>query len=327
MARFIAGSDLADAIRDVLGGNNVRCAVAFWGTGAEALLDQATGDQPRIICDVTLGGTSPNALRAIGAPDNARLRYLPSLHAKVYISDRGAIVGSANASKNGVGLDGPPSLIESGVLVSPDNDTFGQAVIWFETQWKASKKVDTSALDLATKRFQPGRTPGSRTVRPGSLLDLIAVDPDRFSDVSIVLVQVPTTQAERDRVRTAVRDANPNEIEEIVALPNNGMFIGWEPQDLNRWRRTFIELWMPRQRLSVYGRKVAYFCDSEGAVMSRTSWPSIRRVVGGELPSAAQIAASDGQMVRQLLDEHGNRLFSPHELAAEIDNFSVQALP
>lgn len=103
VARFIAGSDLADAIRDVLGGNNVRCAVAFWGTGAEALLDQATGDQPRIICDVTLGGTSPNALRALGAPENDRLRYVPSLHAKVYISDRGAIVGSANASQNGVG--------------------------------------------------------------------------------------------------------------------------------------------------------------------------------------------------------------------------------
>ncbi len=325
MTRFIAGNDLAVAIKNVLGGNNVRCAVAFWGTGAEALLDQATGDQPRIICDVTLGGTSPNALRALGAPKNDRLRYVPSLHAKVYISDRGAVVGSANASQNGVGLDGPPSLIETGVLVSPDNDTFGQAVIWFETQWKASKKVDTSALDLATKRFRPGRTPGSRTVRLGSLLDLIAADPDRFSDVSIVLVKTPATQTERNQARKAVRAAHPDETQTIDALPDNGMFIGWEQRDLNRWRRTFIELWMPGNRLYVYGRKVAYFHDAEGTVMSRAYWPAIGQVVGGELPSPAEIAASDGQMVRQLLDKHGDRLFSAPELAMEIQDLPAQA--
>jgi hypothetical protein len=274
---------------------------------------------------VTLGGTSPNALRALGAPENDRLRYVPSLHAKVYISDLGAIVGSANASQNGVGLDGPPSLIESGVLVSRDNDTFGQAVIWFETQWNASKKVDAAALDLATERFRPGRAPGSRPLRPGSLLDLIAADPDRFSDVSIVLAESSATQAERDQVREAVRNANPGKTQEIDALPNNGMFIGWGQRDLNCWRHTFIELWMPNNRLSVYGRKVAYFCEPEGAVMSRRYWPSIRQVVGGELPTPAQIAASDGQMVRQLLDQHGNSFFSARDLAMAIQDLPAQA--
>jgi hypothetical protein len=324
VVRFIAGSDLVDAIRDVLGGNNVRCAVAFWGTGAEALLNQASGDQPRIICDVTLGGTSPNALRVLGAPENDRLRYVPSLHAKVYISDRGAIVGSANASQNGVGLDGPPSLIEGGVLVALEDDAYSQAVTWFETHWKASKKVDASALALATKRFRPGRTPGSRSVRPGSLLDLIAADPDRFSDVSIVIGKTPTTQRERDQVRTAVKAKHRKEAKTIDALPDNGMFIGWKKRDLNRWRRTFVELWMPGKRLSVYGREVVYFHASEGAVMSRAYWPSIRQVVGGELPTTAQIAKTDGQMVRQLLDVHGSGLFSANELAAEIERISTQ---
>ena len=324
MVRFIEGSDLVKAIKDVLGGNNVRCAVAFWGTGSEALLNQATGDQPRIICDVTLGGTSPIALRALGAPENDRLRYVPNLHAKVYISDRGAIVGSANASQNGVGLDGPPSLIEGGVLVAPEDDAGGKAVTWFETQWKASKKVDASALALATKRFRPGRTPGSRSVRPCSLLDLIAADPDRFSDVSIVIAKIPTTQPERDQVRGAVKAEHRKDAKTIDALPDNGMFIGWEKRDLNRWRRTFIELWMPRQHLSVYGREVVYFHSTEGAVMSRASWRSIRQVVGDELPTMAQIAKTDGQMVRQLLDKHGARLFSANELAAEIERLRTQ---
>jgi len=142
--------------------------------------------------------------------------------------------------------------------------------------------------------------------------------------VSIVLTESSSSQAERDLVRATLRDANPREIEAIDTLPNEGMFIGWDTQDLNRWCETFIELWMPNTRLSVYGRRVAYFCDSKGAVMSRSYWPSIRQVVGDELPSQAQIAASDGQMVRQLLDEHGDKLYSSHELAAEIEKLRAR---
>lgn len=323
MGLFVAGKDLADAIRYVLAGSNVRCAVAFWGNGAESFLSQATGNKPRIICDVTLGGTSPTALRALGAPENDRLRCVAGLHAKIYISDQGAIVGSANASHNGVGLDRSPILIEGGVLLAPDNNAFGHVGSWFETQWKASKKVDTRALDLATKRFRPGRAHGRRPVRTDSLLDLIAVDPDRFSDISIVIVESPTIQADRDQVRAAVKAAYPNETEIIDVLPDSGIFIGWKPRNLNRWRRTFIELWMPGNRLSVYGRRVAYFHDSEGAVMSRAYWPSILQVVGGDLPTVAQIAKTDGKMVRQLLDIHGDWFFSANELAAEIDRLSM----
>lgn len=100
------------------------------------------------------------------------------------------------------------------------------------------------------------------------------------------------------------------------------MFIGWEKRDLNRWRRTFIDLWMPGKDLYVYGRKVAYFHDAKGVVMSRAYWPSIRKVVGGDLPNAAQIAKTDGPMVRQLL-QHGDMLYSANELAAEIERLSV----
>jgi hypothetical protein len=78
------------------------------------------------------------------------------------------------------------------------------------------------------------------------------------------------------------------------------------------------------KRLSVWGREVVYFHASEGAVMSRAYWPSIRQVVGGELPTTAQIAKTDGQMVRQLLDVHADRLFSANELAAEIERLSTQ---
>ncbi|ARW10921.1 hypothetical protein [Acetobacter ascendens] len=61
--------------------------------------------------------------------------------------------------------------------------------------------------------------------------------------------------------------------------------------------------------------------------MSRNSWRSIRKIVGDELPSQAQIAASDAQIVRKLLDERGDRLYSPYELAAEIEQFRTRRQP
>lgn len=83
MSQFLVGGDLTAAIKNMLGGDKVRCAVAFWGKGAEKLFAPPAKARPRIICDVTLGGTSPNALRSLGAPENNQLRHIPSLHAKI----------------------------------------------------------------------------------------------------------------------------------------------------------------------------------------------------------------------------------------------------
>lgn len=318
MIQFRAGEDLAAAIENVLAGEDVRCAVAFWGRGVEVLI-RSVNRRPRIICDVTLGGTSPELLRALGAPTNACLRCIPRFHAKIYLSDRGAVIGSANASRNGLGIDRPPSLIEGGVQLGPDENAYCEAARWFETQWLLSEQVSESSVDLATTRFRPQGGYSQRQVRPGSLLDLIAADPDRFSDVSVVLTGFSATDAVVDRVRATVKAANPEEGDAIDALPNSGMFTGWETQELNRWRRMFIELWMPRKRLFVYGRRVAYFSDSEGAVMSRADWPSIKKTVGIELPTRDHISEIDSQAVRLLLDEHGPKLFSSGELAAELE--------
>lgn len=48
--------------------------------------------------------TTQAALIALGAPHNERLLHLDGLHAKVYLSRRGAVVCSANASSNGIGF-------------------------------------------------------------------------------------------------------------------------------------------------------------------------------------------------------------------------------
>ncbi len=56
--------------------------------------------------------------------------------------------------------------------------------------------------------------------------------------------------------------------------------------------------------------------------MSRAYWPSIQQVVGGELPTTAQIAKTDGQMAatpRRIR----RQLFSANELAGKSRNFNA----
>lgn len=321
MTGFLAGAELAEAIRDVLSGADVRCAVAYWGGGIEMAFPPSDGPPAaRIICDVTRGGTSPKALVTMGAPKNKDLRHVPDLHAKVYISDRGAVVGSANASDNGIGFGAAPGLIEAGVLLRPDQESFAEAAEWFGTLWDRSGKVGKKALDMAKARFRPRGMPGNRPVRPGSLLDRIAADPDRFAEICIVLAHNGSKPKQRQRARSAMVAAHPDERDEIARMPGNGMFIGWDPHDLARWRRPFIELWMPKDRLYCYERRASHFHDRTGTVMSRKKRGSVRSVVDGDLPDLADVERADRDVVRRLLDKHGDVLFTPRELATAIDS-------
>jgi hypothetical protein len=139
------------AIRDVLSGINLRCAVAFWGEGAANLLHKCAGDRARnakIVCDISMGGTSPEELIRLGAPNNQRLRYYDKFHAKVYLSSKGIIAGSANASSNGIAFtdESLPGLIEAGTYHASDEAAWKEAKLWFDGLYHAARTIDQNAL-------------------------------------------------------------------------------------------------------------------------------------------------------------------------------------
>lgn len=65
MAKFVAEQAVSEAVRTIMSGNDVRCAVAFWGPEGAALASGALGSAPRLVCDVTMGATSSFALRSL----------------------------------------------------------------------------------------------------------------------------------------------------------------------------------------------------------------------------------------------------------------------
>jgi hypothetical protein len=148
--QFITDAALSARIKEVVAGDELELAVAFWGKGAEKLIKPRRGPKPKIICNLTMGGTNPEVIRTL--MQKAEVRQNDHLHAKVYISSNGALVASANASDNGVGLDndGLAQWYEAGAELS---DT-GQARTWFNEMWERSWDVEDHHLHSAMEAWR-----------------------------------------------------------------------------------------------------------------------------------------------------------------------------
>jgi hypothetical protein len=127
----------------------IRIAVAYWGSGALKLLnlDPRRADL-QILCCLKSGTSDPAIIRqfAKGA------RQIDNLHAKVFWTNNGAIVGSANASANGLPEQEKiaGSLIEAGVYLD-DKDEVARIRYWFDNLYENAKVITEADLKKAAQ--------------------------------------------------------------------------------------------------------------------------------------------------------------------------------
>ena len=147
---LLSGADLRDAITRVLHGKIVFCAVAFWGKGAEDIIGMRQNHEIKLICNLRMGGTDPNVIEKL-IKSGATVQQNDRLHAKVYIGDKQAIVASANASINGLGLEGDElaGWIETGVQVPAED-----ALPWFNEIWNQSRPILPRDIEEARRLFR-----------------------------------------------------------------------------------------------------------------------------------------------------------------------------
>lgn len=207
MGEFLAGNDLSRKVKEVVKGDSVRCAVAFWGRGADAELFCANNNAPndmKIVCDVSMGGTNPDTLRALGAPQNKKIKSHDGLHSKVYISSAGAIIGSANASNNGIGfLDNGALHLEAGVFVEKNSVEWTAASKWFNKLFASSQLISTDSLELCERRWKSRAKATSAFYMPNLAAKFgfevaIQSHPEFFGDLGFVFT--------RNAVDAAVKD-------------------------------------------------------------------------------------------------------------------------
>jgi len=142
IVRLVAGHDVDEPIA---------IAVAFWGTGAEALLP--ADRRFRLICNLSMGGTNPAVIETLLARPGIEVRHLPDLHAKVVLTASGAVVSSANFSANGLGLPSGVGWQEAGMLIPADDPEFVKTHGWFEQLWRMAQPITETTLAEAAKQW------------------------------------------------------------------------------------------------------------------------------------------------------------------------------
>lgn len=170
----------------------IKCAVAFWGNRAPFLLGLRGLNKPiRIICNLESGATNPTVIRELLDIPQLEIRSHELLHAKVYWTEQGAIIGSSNASSNGLSYEGyeTNSWIEANISVT-NPKILTHIENWFDELWKKSNPVDLTQLRqierLWRRRRNIRRIPGTKP--NSSLLTALRQNQDSFKNRDIYVV-------------------------------------------------------------------------------------------------------------------------------------------
>lgn len=317
---LLTGAALSERVRSICRGGKVRLAVAFWGGGAAGDLfgSDSQARRARILCDVTLGGTQETALRELGAPRNKRLRHIKALHAKLYLSDRGLAIGSANASSAALGFaERAPHHVEIGTYHPVESDLWRAARKWFDALYKPAPLVDDDALARARTAWRP--PPPTIDMRPGSLLDAVRLNPGRFRKLGFFLEKIPLTEPDARIERAASKAVAKSRKERAIidTCRTNDMFTGLTDAEVRDAPPFFIEFWQPAGKtLRIFARRIEHRDRRNGTLYTSRNAREVSRKVPGGLPPLTAAERSDGEAVRAILSPRrgGIRFLDPDAL-------------
>ena len=142
-------------------------AVAFWGQGADRRIHPNESKPIRVICNLRSGGSNPWAIQSLltraETYPHVQVRQCDRLHAKVLIGASQALIGSANISANGLGLEGSEAAhwLEAGFHTN-NLAEIASSQRWFDQLWSSMDARDITVEDMANaieayKRNQSSR--------------------------------------------------------------------------------------------------------------------------------------------------------------------------
>lgn len=165
-----------------------RLAVAFWGAGAiERLGLDRDGLSLRIVCNLESGACNPDEIDRLMNLGSVTVRSDPRLHGKVYWTPSVVLIGSSNASTNGLAVEGTllAGWAEANTLTD-DPAIVAASLAWFEQRWSASHEISEIDLEDARRLWRlrtRGASPGTRFGR--DLLGACHSAPDHLAWQSV----------------------------------------------------------------------------------------------------------------------------------------------
>jgi HKD family nuclease len=184
-----------------------RLAVAFWGEDAVEKLGLTKGIRAKIICDLDSGACNPEVVRELRKNlGNKNVKKLPGLHAKLYWTPCGLILGSSNASANGLGYEGKEVVADSelNVLVY-DEKTIKDAGAQFQKWWKDdATDIDDDDIERIeslwrSRRGRRGRKLDKKTM---GLIEAHKKSPDFFKDRDIWVYKFKSSPVKESEEQT-----------------------------------------------------------------------------------------------------------------------------
>jgi hypothetical protein len=133
--------------------SSAKIAVAFWGSGAVASLglDRLALDID-VICNLDSGACNPieiDKLRQLRP--HAPVRSDPRLHGKVYWTPGGVVVGSSNASTNGLAVEIGLSGWAEANIQSDDRNIVEATYAWFEARKQNAYEITNGHIAHANE--------------------------------------------------------------------------------------------------------------------------------------------------------------------------------
>jgi phosphatidylserine/phosphatidylglycerophosphate/cardiolipin synthase-like enzyme len=160
----------------------VRFAVAFWGDGAPSKLGLlGKRGNVEIVCNLKMGGTNPEVIEAL-IKSGFVVSQSDHLHGKVYLFDDTVILGSSNASANGLSFqNGEIEGWHEANLVTADPIVYRDASAWFEKLPR--RAISHDDIERAKEAWSRRRKVGFGQAPPSrqTLIDAIKSSPEDFS--------------------------------------------------------------------------------------------------------------------------------------------------
>ena len=151
--RFLTDGQILETVRQLVRRDDeLLAAVAFWGRGAgqQIGISERTPQsaQPtKVLCDLLSGACNPAEIRHL-KENGIEAKYRRNLHAKVWMNGNDVVVGSANASTNGLGFEAAGSNIEAAVHLN-DKKVAENVKAWFLREWDLAQCIDNALLQTA----------------------------------------------------------------------------------------------------------------------------------------------------------------------------------
>jgi hypothetical protein len=157
-----APANIRDVAKQVCSSKSaLTVAVAFWGRGAAKSLglDARSGGVTRIVLNAQSGACNPAELRLLVKLFGEGVRTHASLHAKVYANEEAVLIGSANASANGLGFDGDDEVDgwAEACMYSRTPSVCAETSDWFEKLWADSVPLSAEIIKQADDLWRRAR--------------------------------------------------------------------------------------------------------------------------------------------------------------------------